>query len=113
MQDRIKKLVQSSSSSFQNSQTISALYNSDDDESNEFQSKPLQQAISALKPKSDLIKLERQDELSDALLSESKMEESESLLVGKMSTNSYKIIDKSKRAFDTSVESTRALELAL
>jgi hypothetical protein len=41
------------------------------------------------------------------------MQESETMLFGKSNTNAVKIIDKSKRAFDTSVESTRALELAL
>ncbi len=66
-----------------------------------------------MKPKSELMKLERNLELSDTLISESKMQESESMLIGKTSTSSVKIIDKSKRAFDTSVESTRALELAI
>lgn len=59
------------------------------------------------------MKLERHEELSDTLISESMMQESESMIIGKTSATSVKIIDKSKRAYDTSVESTRALELAI
>lgn len=57
--------------------------------------------------------LNRQNELSQGLLSESKMEISEIMVHGQNYETQIKIVDKSKRAFDISVESTRALELAL
>lgn len=41
------------------------------------------------------------------------MEESNVLIQGTGKEQTVKILDKSKRAYDLSVESTRALELAL
>lgn len=47
------------------------------------------------------------------LLSESKMEMSEIMIHGDLLGTHVKIIDKSKRAFEVSYDSSRALELAL
>lgn len=98
---------------------ISALYNSNDDESVEFHNKPIQQKSSAdlkdsFKPsRGGLDSLNRQGGVSEALLSESKMSETIIMDHGTQKQHSVKIMDKSKRAYDCSIESTRALEMAI
>lgn len=105
MQERIKKLSQSMGSNLNESVVISALYNSDDEDS-------LPTEVST-KAKGMLSGMTRKDGLSDALLSESKMSEVSIMQHGSHASRQVKIIDKSKRAYDCSIESTRALEIAI
>lgn len=51
--------------------------------------------------------------MSESLISESSMEVSSVMIHGTAIQTEVRIIDKSKRAFDISVESTKALELVL
>lgn len=118
MQDRIRKITSAMASQPNDSVGISALYNSDDDESTEFQSKSIKQdkltVKDVFKPnRGGLDNLNRGQELSDALLSESKMLESTAMIHGTQKEVTVKITDKSKRAYDCSIDSTRALELAI
>lgn len=106
MQERIKKLSQSMGSNLTESVVISALYNSDDEDSG------IATQVSA-KTKGMLSGLSRKEGLSDALLSESKMSEVSIMQHGAHTSRHVKIIDKSKRAYDCSIESTRALEIAV
>jgi predicted AlkP superfamily phosphohydrolase/phosphomutase len=80
---------------------INSLYNSDEEDTT------ISQAHSFKSTKGGY-KLSRQGESSDTLLS---VEESSVNIGGKEGV--VRLQDKSKRAFDTSVESTRALELAI
>ena len=91
------------------------LYNSDDEDDQVFHSKSIRTLSSgSLGERNGPLKnLNRTNELSQGLLSESKMENSEIMIHGQSYETQVKIVDKSKRAFDISVESTRALELAL
>lgn len=58
--------------------------------------------------------LNRAEGISDSLLSsESRMQESTIMLHGTSQHHNVKIMDKSKRAYDCSIESTRALEMAI
>lgn len=111
MQDRIKKIA--SSMPNESSSVIGALYNSDDDSANEYKSEPLNLKQIMRPNEGGLNNLNRQAELSDSLLSESQMEESTLMVHGNKKEKTVKIMDKSKRAYDTSMESTRALELAI
>lgn len=121
MQDRIKKIASVVGNNTSESVIISALYNSDDDESAEFHNKPIssQQKSSAdikdvLKPsRGGLDNLNRQGGISDPLLSESKMSTITIMDHSTQQQHSVKIMDKSKRAYDCSIESTRALEMAI
>lgn len=53
------------------------------------------------------------ESLQDVLLPEAKMLESTTVIHGTQKEVTVKITDKSKRAYDISMESTRALELAI
>jgi len=92
---------------------IGALYNSDDDEASEFQQKPLDIKVAFRPSVGALNDLNREGGLSDSLLNEKDMQESMIVVHGTNKEHPVKITDKSKRAFDTSLESTRALELAI
>jgi len=104
MQERIKKLATSMGSQLNESVVISALYNSDDED---------KETVAVGKGKGLLSGLSRKDSLSDAVISESKMSEVSITQPGAHSSRQVKIIDKSKRAYDCSIESTRALEIAI
>ena len=52
-------------------------------------------------------------ENEESLLTETHMQDSDIYLIGSDNARSVKIIDKSKRAFDISPESTKGLELAI
>jgi len=55
----------------------------------------------------------RQKEMDAPVINEGRMEMSEVLIHGELLGTHLKMIDKSKRAFESSYDSSRALELAL
>ena len=88
------------------------MYDSDDKES-QSRNRDSYQPKHQGKSSGTLKNLTRQKELEVKIMSESKMEMSEILIHGELLGTHVKIIDKSKRAFEISYDSSRALELAL
>lgn len=87
------------------------MYDSDDQEQSKQKKSYAQKEY--FQPSGTLKKLTRSKEMEATLINESKMEMSEILVHGELLGTHVKIIDKSKRAFEISYDSSRALELAL
>lgn len=88
---------------------ISGLY--EDEDSGEFSTERVQSKEGS--KKGTLKNMDRSNSLSESLVSESSMEVDTVMIHGKNISTEVKIIDKSKRAYDISIESTKALEKAL
>jgi len=87
--------------------TLSSLYDDDEDAGDFAPSKPKEKKLN-YRPAN-----RSTDDMSESLMSESQMETSQVMIHGTDIQTEVRIIDKSKRAYDISLESTKALEKAL
>ena len=109
-----------SATSFENSSSTTFIYGSDDEDDEMEPAYRRKRPMTVLKggnagAAKNLGSLNRHKhyEPEESLLSETNMQESEIFIHGTDKTQSVKIIDKSKRAFDISPDSTKGLELAI